>query len=54
METKLLKHPVFNYIFKHTCLCGHVFFEMDTQIPRACPGCGKLNPETRGLPPKMI
>ena len=34
METELLKHPIFNYIFKHTCSCGHVFYEVDTCFMR--------------------
>jgi len=53
METKLLKHPIMSHLFEHKCLnCSHIFYEVDSQIPRSCPGCGVLNPDAEGMGPK--
>lgn len=54
MESRLLKNPIMAFLFESKCTCGHVFYELDSQIPRACPGCGQPNPEARGLPPKVV
>jgi hypothetical protein len=54
-DTKLLKHPIMSHLFEHKCsLCRHVFYEVDTQVPRACPGCGERNPLTEGFGPKSV
>ena len=52
IESRLLKHPIMNYLFEHKCTCGHIFYEVDSKIPRACPGCGHPNPETVTMGPK--